>query len=254
MEETKANDALDESVFTMSDYGPLKISLPAAAPVTDADVDAQIAGYIETSRAEAGGAVEPTDEWVRATFGGLETLAELRSLIRSDLERESRRIVNDLKLQRCNDALAARVEGDIPADFLDEAVASSHDAYLARLREAGTNKIQYMRERNMTEEQFQAAMREDIRYQMLVNVALDKMAEATGTTVSNAELTEYLACEDPESFIRELEEKQRVEDARRVAVRVKMMRRLVDTAEVTIEDADPVFVSKDQARQAVIDQ
>ena len=45
-----------------------------------------------------------------------------------------------------------------------------------------------------------------------------------------------------------------MEDARRVAVRVKMMRRLVDTAEVTIEDADPVFVSKDQARQAVIDQ
>lgn len=256
MEEETSKRQLDESGFKLSDYGPLKICVPPLPLASEEDIDAQLLGYAENAGEGSGirSVSDMTDEWVRATFEGLDSLEQLRSYIRTDLEREARHAIDDIKLQRCNDALAARVEGDIPDEVLDEAVASSREHYLARLRAAGTNKIHYMREHGLTDEQFDQMMRDDIRHQMLVNIALDKMAEATGTVVSNAEITEYLACEDPELFIKELQEKGRVEDARQVAVRVKMMRRLVDSAEVEQEPGGSAgFVTKQESRNAIID-
>lgn len=256
MEEEILETQLDEGSFTLSDYGPLEISLPPLPLASDEDVDAQLAGYAASmAAASAGeGAVELTDEWVRATFEGLESLDQLRAYVRADLEREARRALDDLKLQRCADALVRRVEGEIPAAILDAAVASSRDHYLARLRAAGTNKVQYMREHGIDEARFEEMMRDDIRRQMLVNIALDKMAQATGTVVANAEITEYLACEDPERFVEELQEKGRVEDARKAAARVKMMRRLVEAARIENEsDEGSGLVTKQEARQAHIE-
>ena len=61
------------------------------------------------------------------------------------------------------------------------------------------------------------------------------MVEVTATTVPNAELTEYLACEDPARFLEELRESGKVEQARKAAARVKVMRRVIETAEVETE-------------------
>lgn len=252
MEEPNQTGQLDESTFKLSDYGPLKIAVPQLPEVTEEDVDSQLLGYARSMGLDAGAVSDLTDEWARNAVG-VESLAQLRPHIKAELVREARRAIDDLRLERCNDALAARVEGDIPDEILDAAVAGSRDHYLARLREAGTNKIQYMRENGLSEAQFGQMMRDDIRHQMLVNIALDKMAEANGITVSNSEITEYLACEDPQRFAAELEEKGRVEDARKVAVRVKMMRRLVEAVKIEAEGAGTVFATKEQARDAVIE-
>ena len=73
---------------------------------------------------------------------------------------------------------------------------------------------------------------------MKLNVALDLMAKVLNTQVGNHELTEYLSSPNPEKFLEEIREKGMVEEARRAAVRVKVMRRVVDTA-IIEEEGSP---------------
>ena len=89
----------------------------------------------------------------------------------------------------------------------------------------------------MTPDQYEDKLRNETLYQMRLNIALDIMADVLNMQVGNHELTEYLSAPDPEKFLAEIREKNMVEEARRAAVRVKVMRRVIDTAIVTEEGA-----------------
>ena len=64
------------------------------------------------------------------------------------------------------------------------------------------------------------------------------MADVLNMQVGNHELTEYLSAPNPEKFLEEIREKNMVEEARRAAVRVKVMRRAIDTAIVSEEGSE----------------
>lgn len=100
---------------------------------------------------------------------------------------------------------------------------------------------QFLREEHMTPDQYEEKLHDEALYQMRLNVALDLMADVLGMQVGNHELTEYLSAPNPEAFLAEIREKGQVENARRAAVRVKAMRRIVDTAIVNgaIEKKEP---------------
>lgn len=239
MSDVVEESRLDPEHFTLSDYGNVHITLPARSSVTAADVDAQLFEYVASAKRESGimSVADIDDTWVQANFGtqGIASLTELRNAIKGDLERELNADYEELRFQRCMNAVLERLEGQIPPDAIDATVDASRSLYDSRLQAFGMTKGQYLHEQRLTEEEYEERLRDDVRDHMRLSVALDKFVEALGMTVGNNELTDYLTTDDPEAFVADLQRSGRVEEARQAAARVKAMRRVVETAVVEIE-------------------
>ncbi len=225
---------LDPDDFEISSYDVVEIEMPRKQVATDEDVDAQLFGFAVSQRGSAAMGIDELDDaWVRETFGEQAgTIAQLREHIAHDLNRRFDQAYQEIVYERCADALIGRLSGGISEDALAAAVEQAGPGYEGRLAQMGMTKAQYLREEGISEEEFERRLSDDVRRQLLLNVALDKMIGVSGATVATGELTEYLACDDPQSFVEELKAKGLVEQARRAATRVKVMRRVVETARI----------------------
>ncbi|MEG0990650.1 hypothetical protein [Gordonibacter sp.] len=237
MEDTTTPPELDPSTFALAAYDSVTVVMPPLPVATDDDIDAQLFEFVASAKKGSGitSIADLDDGWVQANFEGMSTIAELRRALKLDLEKQGRNNWSNLKFSKCADALMARLEGEVSAAVVEANVEASRAQYDERLLSFGMTKRQYLREEHLTEEQFEQKLHDDVAYQLRFNMALDKMIEISGTAVAKSELTEYLSCEDPAAFAAELEATGRVEDARRAAARVKVMRRVVETAVVKDE-------------------
>lgn len=223
---------LDPADFKLADYDNIRITMPEKPPMTEEDIDAQLFEYVLSSGKDIKSIADLDDAWVRAHFDGLETVADVRNAIKEQYDKELEYEYSDLKFKACSDALIERLEGEIPEEVLQSNVDAMRAANTARLDAMHISMEQFLRESHMTPDQYDAKLREETLYQLRVNMALDLMADVLGMQVGNHELTEYLQTPNPEAFLEEIREKGQVENARKAAVRVKAMRRIIDTAVV----------------------
>lgn len=230
---------LDLDDFTLSESGSIRVVLPPRPVATDNDIDANLFEYVASAKKGSGihCIADLDDEWVQANFTDLSTTAELRASIKHDLEKNANVHYDNYKFQKCVDALVERLQGEIPENVVAAAVDASRAVYEQRLKGFGMTKGQYLHEQRITEEQYEQQLRDDVLDQMKLNLVLDKLIEAQGTTVADDELTDYLTCDDPEAFMAEIAEAGRVEDARRAAMRVKVMRGVVADAVVEVDES-----------------
>ena len=237
-EPTKIID-LDPAKYTLNDYDNVRITLPPKETMTEEDVDAELFQYVISSGKNIKSIAALDDEWVKRTFEGMETIDEVRAAIVEDYERQQEFDRADLKYHACCDVLISRIEGEIPQDVLENNVKAIRQGNEEQLAMMQMSLTQYLREEHLTLDQYEAKLRKEAEFQTKLNLALDCMAVVLCTQVGNHEITEYLSTPDPAAFIAEIREKGLVEEARRAAVRVKVMRRVVDTAIVTIEGEEP---------------
>lgn len=238
----KKEDALfvDPALYSLTDYDRVRIEMPKPPMVTEGDIDAQLFAYVAS--APKGSPVRSIadldDAWVQANLPAYSTIGELRNAIRATLIRETAAAFDEAKFQKCADVLVGRLEGELPADVVEahsEEVRKRNEEMLAM---QGASLARYLEDSRMSKQDYEAKLREEAEREVALNVALDKMIEVTATTVGMNELTDYLACEDPEAFLEELGENGRMADACAAAARVKVMRRVVETAEVEAEGAE----------------
>ncbi|WP_165055272.1 MULTISPECIES: hypothetical protein [unclassified Adlercreutzia] len=234
MSENEKLPQIDLSWFSLEEMSPVSITLPPAPAFGEEDVDAQLFGYV--ARAEKGSGIHAIsdldDNWVKAHFPDLSSIAELREAIKADLAREHACNVGNLKFSRCADALVERLEGEVPAGVLAAYAKASRGSYAARLASAGLSKQEYMQQEDLSESQFEAKLVEDVKFQIKLSAALDLIARESGDAVADEDLTAYLSVEDPDTFLQEARDKGKLEEARAAALRVKTMRGIVDGAQV----------------------
>lgn len=241
---------LDPKDFKLNDYDNVRITMPAKPAMTEDDVDAQLFEYVLSGGTHIKSIADLDDEWVKANFEGLETIEDVRQAIKDDYDRSIAFEQSDIKFQECCKALIARLEGEIPQEAIDHNVEVTRAGNLERLAEMHLTMEQYLSEENMTTADYEAKLVDEVAYQMRLNVALDIMADVLGAQVGNHEITEYLSTPNPQAFLEEIREKNLVENARRAAVRVKVMRRVVDTAIVTEIDENGNVVVKEAEASA----
>ena len=253
---------LDPKQFKMNDYDNVRITMPAKPAMTADDIDAQLFQYVVSGGKKIKSIADLDDDWVKANFDMYETIDEVRQAIKDQYDHDMEFEMSDLKFRVCCDALLARLEGEVPEDILAHNIEVVREGNAERLKEMHISMEQYLREEHLTPEQYDQKLRDETLYQMRLNVAIDIMADVLGMQVGNHQLTEYLSTPDPEAFIAEIREKGQVENARRAAVRVKTMRRVVDTAIVKEEGAPdepepkkkmPVIVDEDDLDMITID-
>ena len=226
---------LDPKDFKMKDYDNVRITMPAKPVMTEEDIDAQLFGYALSTNKKLGSLTELDDDWVKANFDGLDTIEEVRQAIKDQYDHDMEFETADIKYRACCDALIERVEGTIPQDLVDANVEVMFKGNEARLAEMHISLDQYLREEHLTRDQYDEKVRKETLYQMKLNLALDMMVEVLCMQVGNHEICDYLSTPDPKAFLEELRETGQVEAARKAAVRVKAMRRVIDTAIVTVE-------------------
>lgn len=221
---------LDPANFKLNDYDNVRISMPEKSSMSKEDIDAQLFEYVLSSGKDIKSIADLDDEWVRAHFDGLNTVADVRQAIVDQYDRELEFEYSDLKLKACTDALLERLEGEVPEDVLQDNIDTMRAANEQRLDAMHISMEQFLREAHMTPDQYEEQLRNETLYQLRLNMALDLMVDVLGMQVGNHELTEYLQAPNPEAFLEEIREKGQVENARQAAARVKAMRRIVDTA------------------------
>lgn len=221
---------LDMADFKLNDYDNIRIEMPEPPSITEEDIDAQLFEYVISGGKQIQSIADLDDAWVRDNFDGLETVQDVRQSIKDQYDKEMEYQLNDVKLQNCCEALIARLEGEVPEDIIQNNIDFMRENNQRLLDGMHMSFEQFLREERMTADQYEAKLRDEAIYQLKLNVALDLMADVLGTQVGNHELTEYLSAPDPEAFLAEIREKDQVENARRAAVRIKVMRRIVDTA------------------------
>lgn len=241
MSDTNETFELDPKDFKLNDYDNIRIDMPEKPAMSEEDIDAQLFEYVLSSGKEIQGIADLDDAWVQKHFDGLETVADVRNAIKEQYDRELEFQYSDIKFRNCCDALLERLEGEVPPEALQHNVDALRASNQQRLDAMHISMDQFLREEHMTPDQYEDKLRDEALYQMRLNVALDLMADVLGMQVGNHELTEYLSTPDPEAFLAEIREKGQVENARRAAVRVKAMRRIVETAIVNgaIEKKEP---------------
>ena len=222
--------SLDVADFTLTDYDNIEIDMPEPPPISEEDIDAQLFEYVLSGGKSIQSIGDLDDAWVQDNFDGLETVQDVRQSIKDQYDKELEYRLNEMKLQNCCNALLDRLQGDVPEDILQNNIDFMRENNKRLLESMHTSFEQFLREEHMTADQYEEKLRDEASYQLRLNVALDLMADVLGTQVGNHELTEYLSTPDPEAFLAEIREKGQVENARRAAVRIKVMRRIVDTA------------------------
>lgn len=242
MAQSQGMTDLNPADFTLSDYDNVHIEMPLKPRMSEEDIDAQLFEYVASGGKKLQSIADLDDAWVRANFDGLETVADVRQAIKDQYDREIEYEYSDIKFRNCCDALIERLEGDMPADVVERNVEAMRASNAERLQAMHITFEQFLREEHMTSDQYEDKLRAETLYQMKLNVALDLMAEVLGVQVGNHEITEYLSAPNPQAFLDEIKEKGQVENARRAAKRVKVMRRVVDTAVVNgnVEKGDEV--------------
>lgn len=237
MAETNKVIELDPKDYKLNDYDNVRITMPAKPALSEEDVDAQLFEYVLSGGKHINSIADLDDAWVQSNFEGMSTIEEVRQAIKDQYDHDLEFEYSDIKYKMCADALIARLEGDVTEETLTHNIDAMRAGNLARLEAMHISFEQFLHEEHMTPDQYEDKLRNETLYQMRLNVALDVMADVLNMQVGNHELTEYLSAPDPEKFLAEIREKNMVEEARRAAVRVKVMRRVIDTAIVTEEGA-----------------
>lgn len=244
---------LDPADFKLSDYDNIRIEMPKKDELSEEDIDAQLFEYVLSSGKEIQSINDLDDSWVQAHFDGLATVGEVREAIKEQYDKEVDFEYRNIKFATCCDALLDRLEGDVPEDIIQNNVDVMRQANLDRLEAMHVSMDQFLREEHMTPDQYEERLRNETIHQLRMNVALDLMVDVLGMQVGNHEITEYLSAPNPEAFLEEIREKGQVEAARKAAVRVKAMRRIVDTALVNGSDVPESVQRREEEAAAKAD-
>lgn len=245
---------LDPKDFTLKEFDNVRITMPAKPAMSEEDVEAQLFEYVISGGKHIQSIADLDDEWVKANFEGLNTLEDVKAAIKADYDQHITFEQSDIKFQACSKALIDRLEGEIKQEVIDHNVEATRAGNLERLAEMHLTLDQYLQEENLTPAEYDAKLVDEVVYQMKMNVALDIMADVLGAQVGNHEITDYLSAPDPQAFLDDIREKGLVEAARQAAVRVKVMRRVVDTAIVTEVDENGKIVVKEEPDAAPVQE
>ena len=195
---------------------------------------------------------ELTDEWVSEKIG-METVDELRSEIREELEGQKGAYLPRLKESRVLRALAERLDGEVPETMVDEASASLMQDFFNQLQRQGMTLDAYLKQQDITSAQF----REDIQAQATdvaaQDLALDAWAAEKGFEVTDEDIREEFVksgAEDPDALMAEWCKNGQMHLVRQGILRQKAAENAVETAVVTAPSADDAAEETAEAAEA----
>jgi len=181
---------------------------------------------------------EITDAWVSDNIPGASSVAGLRARIRQQMEPQLAQQVEQRKYFLAASALAERLEGSIPDELFEQALAGNREGFEANLRKQGMTKEQFLAQQGITEHQLTMQNLVQTREMLAQALALDAMADHLGLEVDDDEINAVFGARTPEQAAAaraSAEAAGRLPEVRDLARRNKTVQWVVSNARITSE-------------------
>ena len=171
--------------YTLSSYEPVSITVTVPY-LTEDEVDYGVEEVLcESGLAEGEHA---DDAWVRAHVPGVSGTEELARAVRAQLEAINARNADASRPMLCADALAERLEQDVPDEEVAKVKARLMEDIDAKVRQAGLTLDEALVGMGMAATAVEAMLDAQARAQAERGAALDAMADEMGISVDETEL------------------------------------------------------------------
>ncbi len=225
-----------------------------ASPLTThiADATKKIACEVEIKAVKKKVVPEVTDEWVKEHLG-FDTIEAVRERIVASLEQQKASLVLRAKENRCLDVLATRLEGEVAEELCTSYERDLTQNFFRGLQRSGVSFDAYLKEQDLTSEQF----KEDVKKQAVDEAkracALDAWARHSGFEVGEDDITaEFVGAgvADPDAAKNEWLNSGRMPLVREGILRRKALEDVVGTAVVTEEDSSSQSSDNESAQES----
>lgn len=169
---------------------------------------------------------------------GFDTLEQTREEIANQINTQRERQLPELKERRCVEALAKRIEGEIPESYINYSRDEVLREFFNNLQSAGITFDQFLAQRGISADEFRADLDDEAKENAEQSLALDALFEARGMELTDADIDEqFQVVDDPAAARKSWEESGRMSLLREGIRRSKAAQWLIDNAIVTEEVA-----------------
>ena len=169
---------------------------------------------------------------------GFDTLEQTREEIANQINSQRERQLPELKERRCVEALAKRIEGEIPESYINYSRDEVLREFFNNLQSAGITFDQFLAQRGISADEFHADLDDEAKENAEQSLALDALFEARGMELTDADIDEqFQVVDDPAAARKSWEESGRMSLLREGIRRSKAAQWLIDNAIDTEEAA-----------------
>lgn len=169
---------------------------------------------------------------------GFDTLEQTREEIANQINSQRERQLPELKERRCVEALAKRIEGEIPESYINYSRDEVLREFFNNLQSAGITFDQFLAQRGISADEFHADLDDEAKENAEQSLALDALFEARGMELTDADIDEqFQVVDDPAAARKSWKESGRMSLLREGIRRSKAAQWLIDNAIVTEEAA-----------------
>ena len=169
---------------------------------------------------------------------GFDTLEQTREEIANQINSQRERQLPELKERRCVEALAKRIEGEIPESYINYSRDEVLREFFNNLQSAGITFDQFLAQRGISADEFHADLDDEAKENAEQSLALDALFEARGMELTDADIdAQFQVVDDPAAARKSWEESGRMSLLREGIRRSKAAQWLIDNAIVTEEAA-----------------
>ena len=195
---------------------------------------------------------EVNDEWAKDTLG-FESVEDLRTRIAETVAQQKADIMPRLKETACLNAVAERLEGEVPEGMCEENEASLIQDFFQQLQAQGMTFDVYLMQQGLTPDQFKADVKQQAADMTKQDLALDAWARHFGMEATGKDVTEEFVksgVEDPEALQAEWRANGQLHMVRQGILRTKAVKDLMDNAKVSELDPSKKDEEKKPAKKA----
>lgn len=182
---------------------------------------------------------EITDEWVKKSVPGADTVEELRKNVREQMEAKAGAYTRSALYELCSTALAARLEGGIPDAEFERGILAAQQEFDAQVKKEKTTKELYLKAHGMNEDQLSVQLMAQGRSMVAQGRALEAMARHLGLTVTDEDIEASFGEVTPaqaRNLRQAYEDSGRGAELKRMALCGKALDHVVKTAKITYRD------------------
>lgn len=215
--------------YTLTSYDPVTLEVDVPA-ITEADVDR---AYQIAIMQEGGGPERLADDaWIREKFEGVHGAAELRDMIRRDLQSFSSQMAEQQKAMACANALAERLVQRVPDSEVEKTRQAFEQSFRMSLEQQGSDLQTFMSQNGMTSSDYNAMVDAQANALAQQDAAVSAWADARKIEVSDDEVARLLGMPDDSGL-------RNNEQARNAARQVKAMEAIMAECSCTYKHDVP---------------
>ncbi|MGI6105749.1 MAG: trigger factor [Raoultibacter sp.] len=178
---------------------------------------------------------EITDEWARDTCG-FESIEDMKSRIGETVTQSKKDSLPRYKETKALEALAERLEGEVPEPMINAAQADLLQKFFQQLQSSGMSFDGYLHQMGISADEFQADVEKQAQDVSKQDLALDAWAIHKKMTVTEKDLDEEFAksgAEDPKALLAEWRENGQLHMIRQGILRMRAADEVIESAIVS---------------------